>query len=62
MKVFSAKCTDFWLVVEKYHLPYLSIIHPLHHNDANGIKHGSNMKRTVKQAAENSKTVCLGIN
>ena len=43
-------------------LTFISKFHPACHNDANGIKAGSNSKMTGKHAAECSKTAYFGIN
>ena len=38
-----------------------SKVHPTGHNIVNGIKPGSNYKKTDKHAAECSKVVCWGV-
>ena len=38
-----------------------SKVHPACHNIENGIKPGSNSKKTDKHAADCSKAVCLGV-
>ena len=38
-----------------------SKVHPACHNIANGIKPGSNSKKTDKPAADCSKAVCWGV-
>ena len=43
-------------------LTFSSKIHPACHNDANGIKAGSNSNMTDKHAAESSKGPFLGVN
>ena len=43
-------------------LAFLSKIHPACHNDASGIKAGSNSKTTDKHAAKCSKAAYLGVN
>ena len=43
-------------------LKALSQIQPTCHNNANGIKPGSNLKMTDTHAAKNSQTACLRIN
>ena len=43
-------------------LTSLSKIHAACHNNANGIKAGSNSKMTDKHAAECSKAMYLGVN
>ena len=42
-------------------LTFLSKIHAACHNDANGIKAGTNSKMTDKHAAECSKAMYLGV-
>ena len=42
-------------------LTFLSKIHPVAHNIANGIEPGSDSKMTDKHAAECSKAVCWGV-
>ena len=39
---------------------FFSKVHPACHNIANGIKSGSNSKKTDKHAADFSKAVCWG--
>ena len=43
-----------WITVVHVHENILSKFHPACHNDANGIKPGSNSKMTDKHAAEDS--------
>ena len=43
------------------HAIVFSRVHPAYHNIANGIKPGSNSKKTDKHAAECSKAVCWGV-
>ena len=40
---------------------FFSKVHPACNNIANGIKPGSNSKKTDKDAADYSKAVCLGV-
>ena len=50
-----------WITVVLAHINFLSKIHPVCHNIANGIKPGSKSKTTDKHAAECSKAVCWGV-
>ena len=50
------------ITVVHVHGSILSKIHPACHNDANGIKAGSNSNMTDKHDAECSKAAYLGVN
>ena len=49
------------LIVVHVHANVFSKVHPACHNITNGIKSGSNSKKTDKHAADCSKAVCWGV-
>ena len=48
------------MVVHLHETAFFSKVHPACHNIANGIKPGSDSKKTDKRVADCSKAVCWG--
>ena len=59
-KITSLYCSRI-IVVHIHATVFFSKVHPVCHNIENGIKPGSNSKKTHKHAADCSKAVCWGV-
>ena len=55
--------TKYWCQIIEVHVHTMvfSKVHPACHNKVNGIKPGSNSKKTDKHAVDCSKAVCWGV-